>query len=197
MECSEPASVKAPTAPLHPRKLNQVAVCFAGNHRATILARGAHLRAQVIEPLGADVLLSLSVDHHDTCSDLESCRVLERLRCLQPIERAKLAPAMTTAALVQTLEALPHWNRVLQAFSGGDWIDVPPQGPDVLVCNLGECAQMASAGYLLATPHRVLAARGERVSVPFFYNPALSATVRPLELPASLPWEREEDAGEV
>ena len=85
----------------------------------------------------------------------------------------------------------------LQAFSGGDWIDVPPQGPDVLVCNLGECAQMASAGYLLATPHRVLAARGERVSVPFFYNPALSATVRPLELPASLPWEREEDAGEV
>ena len=44
----------------------------------------------------------------------------------------------------------------LQVFTGGDWIDVPPQGSGVFICNLGEVAEMASSGYLLATPHRVL-----------------------------------------
>ena len=64
----------------------------------------------------------------------------------------------------------------------------------MLVCNLGECAQMASGGYLLATPHRVLSSARPRVSVPFFYNPALAANVQPVALPPDLPWERDDDA---
>ena len=44
----------------------------------------------------------------------------------------------------------------LQAFSRGEWIDVPPAGPDVLVCNLGELTELVTRGYLLATPHRVV-----------------------------------------
>ena len=55
-----------------------------------------------------------------------------------------------------------------------------------------EVAELASAGYLKATPHRVLSSGRERVSVPFFYNPRLEAVVRPLALPAELEWEREE-----
>ncbi len=31
-----------------------------------------------------------------------------------------------------------------------------------------------------------------RLSVPFFYNPSLCARVQPLQLPSSLPWERDE-----
>ena len=76
--------------------------------------------------------------------------------------------------------------------SDGRWVDVPPAGAGVLVCNLGEVAELASAGYLKATPHRVLSSGRERVSVPFFYNPRLEAVVRPLALPAALEWEREE-----
>ena len=68
----------------------------------------------------------------------------------------------------------------LQAFTQGGWADVPPAGPGVVVVNLGEVAEVASGGYLLATPHRVLSSSAARLSVPFFYNPRLDAHVRPL-----------------
>jgi len=79
----------------------------------------------------------------------------------------------------------------LQAFTQGEWTDVPPMGPDVVVCNLGEVAEVASGGYLLATPHRVLSPSAARLSIPFFYNPSLETVVDPLQLPASLAWERD------
>ena len=81
----------------------------------------------------------------------------------------------------------------LQAFTRGAWRDVPPAGNGVIVCNLGEVAEMLSGGYLLATPHRVLLPQSTRLSIPYFHNPILDARVRPLELPDDLPWER--DAG--
>lgn len=72
----------------------------------------------------------------------------------------------------------------LQAFSQGTWVDVPTEyGSDVLVCNLGEQAEVWSRGYFLATPHRVLrnaSSSTNRISVPLFYNPLLSATIDPL-----------------
>ena len=60
-------------------------------------------------------------------------------------------------------------------------------GPDVLVCNLGEQAEILSAGTFVSTPHRVLANRSSqpRISVPLFYNPGLNASITPLELPLS------------
>jgi hypothetical protein len=51
--------------------------------------------------------------------------------------------------------------------------------------------QVASGGYLLATPHRVLSTPVTRLSVPFFYNPSLETVVEPLALPSSLAWERD------
>ena len=68
----------------------------------------------------------------------------------------------------------------LQAFTRGEWTDVPPLGLECVVVNLGEVAEMLSGGYLLATPHRVLLPRARRLSVPYFYNPALEASVGPL-----------------
>ena len=52
-------------------------------------------------------------------------------------------------------------------------------------------AELLSGGYLLATPHRVLSPSAPRLSVPFFFNPALETTVEELTLPSSLPWERD------
>jgi isopenicillin N synthase-like dioxygenase len=82
----------------------------------------------------------------------------------------------------------------LQAFTDGEWIDVPSLGSNVLVCNLGEQTQVWSRGYFLATPHRVLATPAQRISVPLFYNPALSAQIQPIDadavIPESLLWER-------
>lgn len=86
----------------------------------------------------------------------------------------------------------------LQAFSNGEWVDVPTQyGSSVLVCNLGEQAQVLSRGYLLATQHRVLAnTSGQaRISVPVFYNPSLSSSIDPIPMPTlgNLDWQRSKD----
>ena len=100
----------------------------------------------------------------------------------------------------------------LQAFSEGKWIDVSSSSPsssssspsssslfnntDVLVCNLGEQAEIWSRGYFRATPHRVLmnaCKKKSRVSVPLFYNPTLSATIEPIDESqlSQLTWDRD------
>lgn len=85
----------------------------------------------------------------------------------------------------------------LQVFSKGQWIDVPSEhGSSVLVCNLGEQAQLLSGGgYFLVTPHRVLLSKQQRISVPLFYNPKLSASSHPLiDISTSnLKWNRPYD----
>mmetsp|Transcript_3557 Transcript_3557/g.5462 ORF Transcript_3557/g.5462 Transcript_3557/m.5462 type:complete len:365 (+) Transcript_3557:83-1177(+) len=86
----------------------------------------------------------------------------------------------------------------LQVYTGGEWVHVPPAGPNVFVCNIGEVAEIASDGYLLATPHRVLLPdavverkKSKRLSVPFFYNPTLSAKVETLDISDRLCWDRD------
>ncbi|GAA1481946.1 2-oxoglutarate and iron-dependent oxygenase domain-containing protein [Gordonia sinesedis] len=70
---------------------------------------------------------------------------------------------------------------------GGGWIDVPPLG-GAFVVNVGELLEVATGGYLRATRHRVRApAPGtDRVSIPYFLNPALDAHIPILPLPADL-----------
>lgn len=73
------------------------------------------------------------------------------------------------------------------ALRADEWVDVPPL-PGAFVVNIGELLEVATAGYLRATSHRVLApAPGtDRVSIPFFLNPALDAQVPLIDLPAEL-----------
>ena len=62
----------------------------------------------------------------------------------------------------------------LQVWFNNEWINVPAtEGTAVLVCNLGELAELHTCGVLKATPHRVLATSHSRISIPFFYNPPL------------------------
>ena len=66
----------------------------------------------------------------------------------------------------------------LQVEHKGRWIDAPPV-PGTFVVNIGEMLELATNGYLKATLHRVISPlRGtDRISLPFFYNPALDATM--------------------
>jgi isopenicillin N synthase-like dioxygenase len=66
----------------------------------------------------------------------------------------------------------------LQVDYQGQWIDAPPV-PGTFVVNIGEMLELATNGYLKATLHRVISPlKGtDRVSLPFFYNPALDATM--------------------
>lgn len=62
----------------------------------------------------------------------------------------------------------------------GDWADVPPR-PYTYVMNVGDMLHRWSNGLLLSTPHRVTNRTGrERYSIPFFYDPSVTATVAPL-----------------
>ena len=88
---------------------------------------------------------------------------------------------------VLTLLWLQDGTTGLQVERDGGWIDVPPL-PGAFVVNTGEMLEVATDGYLVATNHRVVSppAGGERISVPFFFNPRLDATVPRLTLPAPL-----------
>ena len=80
----------------------------------------------------------------------------------------------------------------LQVMNGaGEWVDAPPV-ENTLVVNLGEMLQLATRGYYLATPHRVLppTAASARLSVPYFWNPRLEYVCEPLDLPPSVRWTR-------
>jgi len=75
----------------------------------------------------------------------------------------------------------------LQVQYGEDWIDAPPI-PGAFVVNIGELLEVATNGYLKATVHRVISPLigTDRVSIPFFFSPALDATIPALPLPAEL-----------
>jgi isopenicillin N synthase-like dioxygenase len=89
---------------------------------------------------------------------------------------------------VLTLLLLEPGSSGLQVeLDDGGWIDVPPVDGGFVV-NTGELLEVATGGYLRATQHRVLApAPGtDRLSIPFFLNPALDAQVPVIELPPEL-----------
>ncbi|UVO13523.1 isopenicillin N synthase family oxygenase [Mycobacterium sp. SVM_VP21] len=71
--------------------------------------------------------------------------------------------------------------------SPGEWVDVPPRAGAFIV-NIGELLEVATDGYLRATRHRVRSPQPgtDRISVPYFLNPALDATVPRITLPAEL-----------
>lgn len=75
----------------------------------------------------------------------------------------------------------------LQVERDGEWVDAPPVS-GAFVVNIGELLEYATQGYLRATNHRVISPRfpDERISVPFFFNPALDARLPIIELPADL-----------
>ena len=73
----------------------------------------------------------------------------------------------------------------LQVERDGEWVDAPPV-PGAFVVNIGELLEYATQGYLIATNHRVVSPKypDDRISVPFFFNPALDARLPIIELPA-------------
>ena len=75
----------------------------------------------------------------------------------------------------------------LQVERDGEWVDAPPVS-GAFVVNIGELLEYATQGYLTATNHRVISPRfpDERISVPFFFNPALDARLPLIDLPAEL-----------
>lgn len=75
----------------------------------------------------------------------------------------------------------------LQVERDGAWVDAPAV-PGAFVVNIGELLEYATGGYLVATNHRVISPvfPEDRISVPFFFNPALDARLPIIDLPEDL-----------
>lgn len=69
----------------------------------------------------------------------------------------------------------------------GTWREVDPI-PGAFIVNIGEMLELATGGYLTATLHRVISppAGTSRISIPYFHNPGLEATMPVLDLPPEL-----------
>jgi isopenicillin N synthase-like dioxygenase len=72
--------------------------------------------------------------------------------------------------------------------SNGEWIDVPPQ-EDTLAVNFGKVLERWSDGRIHATHHRVIGARRERRSIPFFHEARADAEIAPLPLAGAATFE--------
>lgn len=82
----------------------------------------------------------------------------------------------------------------VQSVQDGKWIDVPPTPSNVLVCNVGELAEIWTKGYFLATPHRVMrqTSNCSRVSLPIFYNPTIDTKMQAMVDIDLLSWTRKQ-----
>jgi isopenicillin N synthase-like dioxygenase len=75
----------------------------------------------------------------------------------------------------------------LQVERDGQWVDAPPVD-GAFVVNIGELLEYATGGYLKATNHRVISPKApdDRLSIPFFFNPALDTQLPLIDLPPEL-----------
>lgn len=63
----------------------------------------------------------------------------------------------------------------------GEWIDAPPVD-GTFVVNIGDMLETWTSGRYRATPHRVVKQTArDRLSAPFFFDPAFDCVVRPLD----------------
>ncbi|KAL1527274.1 hypothetical protein AB1Y20_015949 [Prymnesium parvum] len=109
----------APPPPPPPPPSGGVGVCFTGWLGVAVADGGASIAAHLLRPLRARVLLALTHHPNDRCASPHSCRLAARLPALLPFARVDLAPMLPLETLVATMEATPHWRRVLRAYSAG------------------------------------------------------------------------------
>lgn len=130
--------------------------------------------------------LGSRADVFDSAFDQQPSALVKLVRYPGRAERGQGVGAHKDPGVL-TLLMIEAGKAGLQVLHDERWIDVPPL-PGAFVVNIGELLEYATDGYLKATLHRVVAPPpdDERLSIPFFFNPALDSTVPRIALPPML-----------
>jgi isopenicillin N synthase-like dioxygenase len=123
----------------------------------------------------------------DVFDDAFAARPFPLLKIVRYPGASEVEPAQGVGAHrdggVLTLLLVEPGKGGLQVEHDGEWIDAPSID-GAFVVNIGEMLELATGGYLKATLHRVISPpRGaDRISIPFFFNPALDTFMPQLAL---------------
>ncbi|MGW5521873.1 isopenicillin N synthase family dioxygenase [Gordonia sp. NPDC003950] len=131
--------------------------------------------------------LGASEDHFDEAFAHAPATLLKVVRYPGTAEREQGVGAHKDSGVLTLLLVDPGSAGLQVETTGGEWIDVPPVRGAFIV-NVGELLEVATGGYLRATRHRVRAPKPgtDRISIPFFLNPALDAVIPIIDLPPEL-----------
>jgi isopenicillin N synthase-like dioxygenase len=78
-------------------------------------------------------------------------------------------------------------NGGLEVRTADGWTAVDPD-PEAFVCNIGDMLDRVTGGRYRSTPHRVRSpAGGDRLAIPFFFDPDWDARIDPLPLAGAAP----------
>ena len=149
--------------------------------RAAALAYMAAMEALARRLTG---LVALGLGLPETVFDRFFAKPTVWLRLLhyppQPEEAGLFGSAPHTDYGFLTLLAQDEVGGLEVRNAAGDWIAAPPVAGS-FVLNVGDILAHWSGGRLRSTPHRVVNRSGrERYSQPFFFDPAMDATIEPL-----------------
>ncbi|MFH5229251.1 isopenicillin N synthase family dioxygenase [Antrihabitans spumae] len=133
------------------------------------------------------VSLGAAEDHFDNAFAELPATLMKVVRYPGSVDNPQGVGAHKDSGVLTLLLVAPNSEGLQVELTPGEWVDVPPL-ENAFIVNIGELLEVATNGYLRATKHRVLAPRPgtDRVSIPYFLNPALDAVVPIIELPPTL-----------
>ena len=133
------------------------------------------------------VSLGASKDHFDAAFADLPATLIKVVRYPGSTENRQGVGAHKDSGVLTLLLVEPDSEGLQVELAREHWVDVPPLAGAFIV-NIGELLEVATGGYLRATQHRVQspAPGTDRISIPYFLNPALDALVPIIHLPPEL-----------
>ncbi|WP_280502532.1 isopenicillin N synthase family dioxygenase [Nocardia farcinica] len=133
------------------------------------------------------VSLGAAETHFDAAFAENPATLIKVVRYPGSAETAQGVGAHKDSGVLTLLLVEPGSTGLQVETERGEWIDADPL-PGAFIVNIGELLEYATGGYLRATRHRVLAPApgADRISIPYFLNPALDAQIPPIALPPEL-----------
>lgn len=153
-------------------------------YRARMVEVGLTLIRRCAESLGADLA---AVDHAFAIAPEALLKLIRYPARAGEAGSDQGVGAHKDPGVLTLLLLEPGSSGLQVADPSGAWLDAPPVD-GAYVVNIGELLEVATGGYLRATPHRVRTGphAPERLSIAYFFGPALTVPMPTFELSPEL-----------